>query len=323
MRDKGLSVRIVGGGTGGLCLAQGLKQNDVEVEVFERDHTPTDRLQGYRLSINATGRRALQACLPQALFEKLIANCAKPSESVTFLDHRLNRLLVINLPHRDPKDAESELPVSRVALRGILSEGLNDVIHYGKRCVGFEADPHGDVNARFEDGSTTTGDVVIGADGASSHLRAQLLPQARRVETGIVAVSAKLGLSDDVRQATPQSILRGPTLILGPKGCFMFASTVDYEDKRLGGEQHYDHEKYVMWGFSARNEMLDLPANPASVSGQGEERSGCTNGRLAPRSSVARANCRRIDGHCICSEDISADPTVAHTESDPAWRRAP
>ena len=52
---KGLRVRIIGAGTGGLCLAQGLKRDDVEVEVFERDHTPTDRLQGYRLSINATG----------------------------------------------------------------------------------------------------------------------------------------------------------------------------------------------------------------------------------------------------------------------------
>jgi 2-polyprenyl-6-methoxyphenol hydroxylase-like FAD-dependent oxidoreductase len=61
MSYKGLRVRIVGAGTGGLCLAQGLKQDNVEVEVFERDHTPTDRLQGYRLSINATGRRAL-AC---------------------------------------------------------------------------------------------------------------------------------------------------------------------------------------------------------------------------------------------------------------------
>ena len=141
MRDKGLRVRIVGGGTGGLCLAQGLKQNNVEVEVFERDYTPMDRLQGYRLSINATGRRALKACLPQRLFEKLIANCAKPSESVTFLDHRLNRLLVIDLQHRDSDDAESELPVSRIALRGILSEGLNDVIHYGKTCLAFEDDP--------------------------------------------------------------------------------------------------------------------------------------------------------------------------------------
>jgi 2-polyprenyl-6-methoxyphenol hydroxylase-like FAD-dependent oxidoreductase len=268
MRGKGLRVRIIGAGTGGLCLAQGLKQDDVEVEVFERDHTPTDRLQGYRLSINAMGRRALKACLPQGLFEKLIASCAKPSESVTFLDHRLNRLLVIDLQHRDPKDADSELPVSRIVLRGILSEGLNDVIHYGKKCVAFEDDPQGDVNARFEDGSTTTGDVLIGADGAGSHLRTQLLPQARRVETGIVAVSAKLGLSDDARRATPQSILRGPTLILGPKGCFMFASSVDYEDKPPGGEQYYDHEKYVMWGFSARNETLDLPADPAAVSAQ-------------------------------------------------------
>jgi 2-polyprenyl-6-methoxyphenol hydroxylase-like FAD-dependent oxidoreductase len=74
MRHKGLRVRIIGAGTGGLCLAQRLKQDDVEVEVFERDHTPTDRLQGYRLSINATGRRALKACLPHGLFAKLIAN---------------------------------------------------------------------------------------------------------------------------------------------------------------------------------------------------------------------------------------------------------
>jgi 2-polyprenyl-6-methoxyphenol hydroxylase-like FAD-dependent oxidoreductase len=87
-------------------------------------------------------------------------------------NRRLNRLLVIDLQHRDAEDADSELPVSHIALRGILSEGLNDVIHYGKRCVAFEDDPQGDVNARFEDGSTTTGDVLIGADGAGSHLRA-------------------------------------------------------------------------------------------------------------------------------------------------------
>jgi salicylate hydroxylase len=41
MSYKGLRVRIVGAGTGGLCLAQGLKQDNVEFEVFERDHTPT------------------------------------------------------------------------------------------------------------------------------------------------------------------------------------------------------------------------------------------------------------------------------------------
>jgi hypothetical protein len=37
--------------------------------------------------------------------------------AVAFLDHRLNRLLVIDLPHRDREDADSELPLSRIALR--------------------------------------------------------------------------------------------------------------------------------------------------------------------------------------------------------------
>jgi 2-polyprenyl-6-methoxyphenol hydroxylase-like FAD-dependent oxidoreductase len=46
---------------GGLCLAQGLKQDGVDVEVYERDRAPSDRLQGYRLSI--TKRRYIKAAL--------------------------------------------------------------------------------------------------------------------------------------------------------------------------------------------------------------------------------------------------------------------
>jgi 2-polyprenyl-6-methoxyphenol hydroxylase-like FAD-dependent oxidoreductase len=268
MRGKDLRIRVIGAGTGGLCLAQGLKRDGIDVELFERDLKPTDRQQGYRLSINATGRRALKACLSEGLFEKLVANSAKPSESVSFLDHHLNRLLVIELPHRDRQDAESELPVSRIALRNILSEGLTDVIHYGKRCVGFEGERKGSITAHFQDGSSTTGDVLIGADGASSSLRAQLLPHARRVETGIVAVSGKLGLNGNARRTAPQPILLGPTLILGPRGCFMFANAVDYEDGSEGVARSYDREKYIMWGFSARGDTLNLPAGPADLVGQ-------------------------------------------------------
>ena len=138
MRAGGLKVCIIGAGTGGLCLAQGLKHDQIEVEVYERDHSPSDRLQGYRLSISRGGRQALQANLPEWLFEKLIANCAKPSETVTFLDHHLNRLLIIDLPHIKREDAESELPVSRITLRRILVEGLDSVIRYGKKFVAFK-----------------------------------------------------------------------------------------------------------------------------------------------------------------------------------------
>jgi 2-polyprenyl-6-methoxyphenol hydroxylase-like FAD-dependent oxidoreductase len=263
-RDR-LSVCIIGAGTGGLCLAQGLKQDRVDVKVYERELTPSDRLQGYRLSISAIGGRALKECLPQELFGKLVENCAKPSESVTFLDHHLNRLLVFDLPHSDRENVDSELPVSRIALRRILSEGLGDIVHYGKKFVAFEDAPQRPVTARFEDGTSATADVLIGADGASSRLRGQLLPHALRVETGIVAVSGKLSLDDDVRRKTPQPILRGPTLILGPRGCFLFASTVDYEDAAGDRHEHYDREKYVMWGFSAQRDTFGLRASLSGV----------------------------------------------------------
>jgi len=62
-----LKVLIVGAGTGGLCLAHGLKSAGISVEVFERDHSPFDRQAGYRLSINPIGNRALKECLPETL----------------------------------------------------------------------------------------------------------------------------------------------------------------------------------------------------------------------------------------------------------------
>ena len=92
-------------------------------------------------------------------------------------------MLVIDLPHGSCRDADTELPVSRIALRRTLSKGLDNVVHYGKKLIAFEDAPEGVVTAHFEDGTCTSGDVLVGADGASSRLREQLLPYARRVET--------------------------------------------------------------------------------------------------------------------------------------------
>jgi 2-polyprenyl-6-methoxyphenol hydroxylase-like FAD-dependent oxidoreductase len=102
--------------------------------------------------------------------------------------------------------------------------------------------------------------VLIGADGAGSRLRSQLLPHAQRVETGIIAVGGKLALNPTSRSSVPAAILRGPTPILGPHGCFMFASAVQYSE--IAGasapyppgsdDREEDREEYVMWGFSAR-----------------------------------------------------------------------
>jgi 2-polyprenyl-6-methoxyphenol hydroxylase-like FAD-dependent oxidoreductase len=59
-------VIVTGAGTGGLCLAQGLKRAGVSVAVYERDRTRRDGLQGYRVGIDADGKRALRATCRQS-----------------------------------------------------------------------------------------------------------------------------------------------------------------------------------------------------------------------------------------------------------------
>jgi len=124
--------------------------------------------------------------------------------------------------------------------------------------------------------------VLVGADGASSHVRSLLLPDARREDTGLVGIGGKLALTEEVRAVTPPAILRGPTPILGPRGCFMFASTVQYGDldERAGCAETAgsssnpcegtaeDREEYVMWGFTARREKLALSKDAEALGGE-------------------------------------------------------
>ncbi|HEY7317019.1 MAG TPA: hypothetical protein VIE89_05545 [Candidatus Binatia bacterium] len=154
MIGKPLKVIIVGAGTGGPVFGAGVEVGQRWSRGSSSDYLPTDRLQGYRLSIDAAGGKALRSCLPGALFENLVDASAKPSQRVSFLDHRMNRLLAIDLPQSDRKGIDTELPVSRIALRRILLEGLGPVIHIGKKFVAFEDALDGAVTVRFEDWST-------------------------------------------------------------------------------------------------------------------------------------------------------------------------
>lgn len=261
MANSNFKALIIGAGTGGLCLAHGLRASGIEVRVFERDGAPADRLFGYRLNISATGNRALQSCLPEANYERFVAASAKSSSSVAFFDQNLKRLLWIRLPTVDRAAVESERPVSRIALRKVLLDGIEDLVTFNQTFSAFEESSNR-ITARFEDGSSDTGDVLIGADGASSRVARQLLPQSRRIDTGIVVISGRFPLDDEARRDTPPAVLGGPTLILGPPGRFMFASTVEYPPEAI---TPYDRDEYVMWGLSARAEDLGLQGPPSSL----------------------------------------------------------
>ena len=260
----GPNVIVIGAGVGGLALAQGLKRDGVPVHVYERDPSAKSPAAGYRLSISPSGARALKACLPPDAFYRLTQETGEPSRGVTFLDHRLNRLLAVDLPVHDRSSLDSERPVARTTLRRILLEGLDGAVSFGKTFVSFEDESDGRVSARFSDGSKADADLIVGADGANSKVRSELLPEARRVETGIVAIGGKRVLTESFRSLVPDVLMRGVALILGPRGCFMFMSPVSYADLRAAPDARddpADREEHLMWGFSARRErfMTDDP----------------------------------------------------------------
>jgi salicylate hydroxylase len=66
--------------------------------------------------------------------------------------------------------------VDRVKLRNTLMQGIEDRIQWNKRFVNYEEFPDR-VVAHFEHGTTAEADLLIGADGARSKVRAQHCPQ--------------------------------------------------------------------------------------------------------------------------------------------------
>ncbi|MBO3749060.1 FAD-dependent monooxygenase [Streptosporangiaceae bacterium NEAU-GS5] len=177
-----MRILIIGGGIGGLCLAQGLKKQGVEdVAVFERDESAAFRGQGYRISLKEDGTRALRACLPQELFELTAATAIKTVSRMLFMDDRLRPKFDKPVPGGFDDTA---FGVNRLTLREILLTGLDDMVGFGRVFESYAVRPDGRVEARFADGGVEVGDLLVGADGTNSAVRRQLLPDAALDDLG-------------------------------------------------------------------------------------------------------------------------------------------
>jgi 2-polyprenyl-6-methoxyphenol hydroxylase-like FAD-dependent oxidoreductase len=127
-----MHVLIIGGGIGGLCLAQGLRRRGVSVAVYERDRTPDARLQGYRLSIEPPGSAALHDCLPPELLQILVATSGDQGERMGVFDEQLRQLMQEDAKPDRADPASGSHAVSRVTFRQVMLAGLDDAVHFGQ-----------------------------------------------------------------------------------------------------------------------------------------------------------------------------------------------
>jgi 2-polyprenyl-6-methoxyphenol hydroxylase-like FAD-dependent oxidoreductase len=281
MSDTSLQVVVIGGGIGGLCLAQGLKKAGVPVSVYERDRTPTSRLQGYRIHVSPRGARSLRECLPSDLWDAFEASCGTSPHSFRFMTHRMDELLRIDTPGE--ASLGRHYSASRGRLRQVLLAGLDDIVQFEKAFTRYEELSDGRVRAFFEDGSSAKGDVLVAADGGNSRVRKQLFPAAQRAETGIRALGGKIVLTRATRSSLPAALLQCPTLVRAPGGRAVFLAVQEFgePDGTKGGADpdrsttppaaavRFDDEtSYLMWALSARGDRSGFPPALAELEGE-------------------------------------------------------
>src|SRR5882757_5032477 len=272
----GMHVIVIGAGTGGMCLAHGLKRAGVSVAVYERDRTRSDGLLGYRVGIDPDGSRALAACLPPELFDTFVATCARGPRHFNWLTEQLDPVLNMPLPAQDDP-IDSEKSVSRMTLRQVLMTGVEDIVHFDKVFSRYEQRPDGKVTAHFEDGTSATGDVLVAADGSHSRVRRQYLPHAKLRESGVISVAAKVAITEESRALMSPEMFKGISLVFAPKGMFCILHVMEFPWDQQGHTKGgigradaellrqwpgllYDNTRdYINWGFAASAKRL--PAN--------------------------------------------------------------
>src|SRR3954447_12013555 len=213
-----MHVLIAGGGLSGLCLAQGLKRAGISCAVYEHD-VDMHRKAGYRITINGDGGNALQACLPEDLYELYlqVSRNTPPKRMSVVVDSQCNELS--SAPHFGAPN-EGERPhtaIHRRTLRQILAARLDDVIQRDKTATRFERD--GDkVTLLLDDESTAEGDVLVGADGVQSAIRRELMPEVEVIDTGVrgLGLFARTPLTEDIKAALSDELLAGFVIAVDP-----------------------------------------------------------------------------------------------------------
>ena len=161
-----MKVLIIGAGIGGLAAARALTADGHEVTVFEQAAGLRHGGAAVTLWSNGTG----------ILGELGVAlnGTGAPIDTLETRDPHGKLLTSFDVAQTAAHYGHPNICLPRTRLLGHLAEGLpGGMLAFGHACTGAEQDGVG-VRARFADGTTASGDLLIGADGRGSVVRDQV-----------------------------------------------------------------------------------------------------------------------------------------------------
>lgn len=172
---------VIGGGIGGLAAAIALRRIGWEATVFER--APQLHEVGAGLGIWANAMHALDRLGIAAA----IRAERPPAPSGGIYTWRGQAVITESHEALERRVGEISVVLHRAELQEILYRALGaEQVRLGRSCVRIEQDDTG-VSATFADGTHVHGDLLIGADGIRSTVRARLVGDGEPRYAGYIA----------------------------------------------------------------------------------------------------------------------------------------
>ncbi|KAH9897537.1 hypothetical protein F4778DRAFT_783115 [Xylariomycetidae sp. FL2044] len=172
-------IIIVGAGVVGLSLAQALRQEAIDFQIFDSGQVRDLYTPGWGINLH-WALPALQTCLPADMFREIDAIQLSPQDG----KQSIGEFLLVDSSTGDVKGGvpqKSHKRVDRAKYRKLLSANIN--IHWNKMMSEYTIKDNG-VLVSFSDGTQAFGPVLVAADGASGRGRA-MLPRAQSHTTSI------------------------------------------------------------------------------------------------------------------------------------------
>ncbi len=174
-------ITIIGAGIGGLTAAIALQQRGFEVEIFESTPEFGKAGSGINLAINA-----MQVFKRLGLYDTILEH-AHITHSMNIRTKNLGYLAVAPLSKFETEFEVKSVAIHRATLHKILIQQIgntgNTKIHLNKKLRSLKQDKE-TIDLLFEDGTVHTSQIVIGADGIHSVVRASIFNDSELRDAG-------------------------------------------------------------------------------------------------------------------------------------------